>query len=71
IGSTNDLKRRFSQHNNGDEQSTKYRAPFVLAYYEAYASEKDARIRESGLKRFSGAYTHLNKRSVNSLILFK
>ncbi|MFH0852223.1 MAG: GIY-YIG nuclease family protein, partial [bacterium] len=23
IGSTNDLKRRFSQHNNGDEQSTK------------------------------------------------
>lgn len=71
IGSTNDLKRRLFEHNNKEEKSTHYRAPFRLIYYEAYLAEKDARIRESQLKRFSGAYTHLKKRIKNSLIPFK
>ncbi|TSC77607.1 MAG: hypothetical protein G01um101433_524 [Parcubacteria group bacterium Gr01-1014_33] len=35
--------------------------------YEAYASEKDTRVREHHLKRFSGAYIHLKKRIENSL----
>jgi len=56
IGSSDDLKRRFAEHNSGMAASTKYRGPFNLVYYEAYASEKDARTRERMLKRFSGSY---------------
>jgi len=42
IGSTNDLRRRLSEHNSGLVFSTQSRRPFELVYYEAYRSEKDA-----------------------------
>lgn len=71
IGYTADLKRRIFEHNTKIEQSTKSRAPFQLIYYEAYLSQKDAKYRESQLKKFSGSYIHLKKRIKNSLILFK
>lgn len=71
IGFTNDLKRRILEHNRGLSKSTNYRGPFKLVYYEAYASKKDAKQREKMLKKFSGSYTHLKKRTKNSLILFK
>jgi len=71
IGYTKDLRKRIFDHNAKTEQSTKYRAPFKLIYYEAYLSENDALQREKSLKRFSGSYTHLKKRIKNSLILFK
>ena len=71
IGYTPNLKKRFEEHNGGMVASTKPRIPFVLAYYEAYASEKDARHRERMLKKFSGAVTHLRKRITNSVILSK
>jgi putative endonuclease len=66
IGSTNDLKRRLKEHNQGLVISTKPRKPFKLIYYEAYLSEKDARKRESSLKLKSRAYAQLNKRIENS-----
>jgi len=68
IGYTNDLKRRFIEHNNKTEQSTKYKTPFELIYYEAYKSMKDAKYREHQLKRFSGSCNHLKKRVQNSLL---
>jgi len=71
LGFTGDLKRRFFEHNNKRSESTRYRGPFNLVYYEAYASIKDARTREKKLKRFSGSYIHLKRRMLNSLILFK
>ena len=46
IGFTQDLRKRFSEHNQGLSRYTKSRTPFILVYYEAYVSEKDARIRE-------------------------
>ena len=49
-GFTNDLRRRFAEHQQGKNESTRYRRPFVLIYYEAYASESDARLRERRLK---------------------
>ena len=67
IGSTNDLWRRFEEHNNGEVFSTKNYCPFTLVYYEAYASEKDARKREKQLKHFGNAYKFLIKRITNSL----
>ena len=68
IGSTNDLQKRFKEHNQKLVDSTKFKIPFNLVYYEAYVSENDARIRESKLKRFSGSYTHLKKRIKNSIL---
>ncbi|MBI5188256.1 MAG: GIY-YIG nuclease family protein [Nitrospirae bacterium] len=59
IGSTNNLERRLEEHRK--------RAAFTLLYYEAYISEKDARIRESRLKKFGKAYQELKKRIGESL----
>jgi putative endonuclease len=67
IGSTNDLKKRLSEHNKGLVPSTKPRRPFKLVYYEAYASENDARYREKALKLKSRAYAQLRKRISESL----
>jgi len=67
IGYTNDLNRRFSEHNSGQNLSTKPRAPFELIYYEAYKSKKDAVIRERKLKQFKNSYSELKKRIENSL----
>jgi putative endonuclease len=68
IGYSDDLKRRFVEHNEKKNVSTKNKAPFQLVYYEAYKSRADARHREDMLKRFSGSTTHLKKRLKNSLM---
>ena len=67
IGYTNDLKRRFKEHNDGENVSTKSRRPFVLIYYEAYLSQKDAREREKKLKHFQNSYKFLKDRIKHSL----
>jgi len=67
IGSTDNLRRRFIEHNNRKVFSTKSRAPFELIYYEAYKSENDARKRESNLKLRSKAFSQLKKRIQYSL----
>lgn len=67
IGYTNDLKRRFVEHNEGKNISTKYKTPFKLVYYEAYQSQSDAKYREKQLKRHSQAYVALKQRIANSI----
>ena len=67
IGSTNDLKRRMRQHQEGHVVSTKARRPFLLVYYEAYASEADARMRETRLKDRGQARRQLKERIALSL----
>jgi putative endonuclease len=49
-GFTTDLKRRFEEHQEGKNFSTKHRKPFKLIYYEFCLNEKDAKIRERYLK---------------------
>jgi putative endonuclease len=66
-GSTNDLKKRFIEHNKGKVYSTKLRRPFELIYYEAYKAESDVRKREHNLKLRSNAFTQLKLRIKNSL----
>ncbi|MFQ3675019.1 MAG: GIY-YIG nuclease family protein [Endomicrobiia bacterium] len=68
IGSTNDLRKRFQEHNRGFVFSTKFRRPFELIYYEAYKCEKDARRRESNLKLRSRSFSQLKKRIQESLL---
>lgn len=67
IGRTEDLKRRFTEHNSGQNKSTKYRRPFELIYYEAYKNENDAITREKRLKQFKNGYRELKKRINYSL----
>jgi putative endonuclease len=57
IGFTHNLVKRFKQHNNKEELSTKHYAPFDLIHYEAYRNEKDAKRREEYLKTNRGKTT--------------
>ena len=70
IGSTNDLKRRFIEHNKGKVESTKRKGPHKLIYYEAYIAESDARRRESMLKLRGQARTQLKLRIKDSLFIW-
>lgn len=53
-GYTNDLRKRFTEHNAGKVISTKNRGPFELIYYEACLHEQDATAREKYLKTGMG-----------------
>ena len=54
IGYTADLKRRFSEHNQELNSSTKRYVPWKLIYYEACLEESDAERREKYLKTTQG-----------------
>lgn len=54
-GYTQDLKKRFQEHNRGLNFSTKTYRPWQLIHYEAYLNEKDAKRREKYLKSSQGA----------------
>jgi len=53
-GMTNDLRKRFKEHNSNKVLSTKNRGPFKLIYYEACLSKNDAVAREIFLKSGMG-----------------
>lgn len=54
IGNTNDLKRRFKEHNSGKSAYTKKFLPWDLIYYEAHMNKQDASRREKYLKTTQG-----------------
>ncbi|HVY67414.1 MAG TPA: GIY-YIG nuclease family protein [Patescibacteria group bacterium] len=53
-GSTENLKQRLAQHNQGQVRSTKTGVPWVLIYYEAFSSKTDALREELFLKSGKG-----------------
>ena len=53
-GCTEDLGKRFSDHNDGKVSSTKGRGPFELMYYEMSLNAEDAFAREKYLKSGMG-----------------
>lgn len=53
-GVTSNLRKRFEEHQNGLNRSTKHRGPFDLIYYEACRDEYDAKSREKFLKSGMG-----------------
>lgn len=69
VGSTNDLKRRLQEHNDGagGVYTSKLR-PFVLVHYEAYVSEKDAKKQERFYKTGYGREV-LREKVVDSLAI--
>jgi putative endonuclease len=65
VGSTNDLRRRVREHQNGLCESTRYRRPLNLEAYIAVQDESVARNLEKYLKSGSGIAT-LRKRILPS-----
>jgi putative endonuclease len=53
-GYTNDLRKRFKEHNDNKSTYTKGRGPYELVYYEACLDQDDARSREIYLKAGKG-----------------
>ena len=64
IGYTGDLERRLKEHHVND--STKGHK-WHYVYYEAFASKKDAILREKRLKSHGQSKRHLKTRIVHSL----
>jgi predicted GIY-YIG superfamily endonuclease len=61
VGSTDDLKRRFSQHNDGFVISTKTHLPATLKSYVAVETETHARELETYFKSGSGKAVALKR----------
>lgn len=59
-GCTNNLRKRFSQHEKGQVLSTKARLPVQVVYYEMCLEQSDAYAREKYLK------TGMGKRYINN-----
>lgn len=53
-GYTSNLKNRLSLHNDGKVQSTMYRQPLKLIYFEGCINQQDATRREKYLKSGNG-----------------
>ena len=54
VSMTNDVQRGFSEHNNGENKSTKAYKPFTLIYTEAFPDRSSARVKEKFLKSVIG-----------------
>ena len=50
VGFTLDLRKRIEKHRKGEVNSTKFRRPFRLMFYEAFCNKYDALAREKYLK---------------------
>lgn len=59
FGATEDLKRRFSQHNSGQSLATKSGIPWDLLYYNAKSL---ALKRENKLKQYGQTWRRLKER---------
>ena len=67
LGHTNNLQKRFVQHNQGLVKSTKSYLPWGIIYYEAYFSKEDAVHREQNLKLRANAWNQLKLRIRKSI----
>lgn len=50
VGLTNNLQRRFEEHNRGKEQTTRHYRPFKIIYTEKFETRQEARLKEKYLK---------------------
>ena len=54
IGSTNNILRRFHEHQYNQETATKNRGPWEMVHWESFATASQARTRELYLKTGAG-----------------
>ncbi|RYY95204.1 MAG: GIY-YIG nuclease family protein [Chitinophagaceae bacterium] len=53
-GHCHDLQKRLTEHNSGQTQSSRPYAPFTVAYFETFETEKEAVRREKYFKTAAG-----------------
>lgn len=63
IGYSENILKRFKEHNSGLSKSTKLYIPLDIIHYEAYRNMKDAKRREKYLKT--------NKRRITLMTMLK
>lgn len=54
VGSTENLERRFYEHNSGKTVSIRNKGPWKLIYTEQYQTRLEARRRELKIKSYKG-----------------
>jgi putative endonuclease len=54
IGCTSNIEKRLAFHNAGLQRSTRPRIPFLLIYYEEFATKQEALKREIYIKSLKG-----------------
>ena len=54
IGLTNNIERRIAEHNSGKVESTKYRVPLELIYFEEFKNRTEAAERKKFFKTGKG-----------------
>ena len=54
VGSTEDIKRRLAEHNNGKAKYSSTKRPFTLKWFCAFPNKSQALIFEKYLKQGSG-----------------
>ncbi len=62
IGFTSDLNSRLSQHNSGKSTYSSSHRPYRVVYFEQYSSAKEAKDRESYIKRYGNVRRFLKSR---------
>ena len=66
VGRSDDLRKRYKDHNNGFVKATKPNKPWKLVYYEAYSDKRDFTKRERQLKNHA-AKSDLRRQLIFSL----
>ena len=54
VGSTEDVKKRFAEHNNGKAKYSNSKRPYVLKWFCAFPTKQKALVFEKYLKQGSG-----------------
>jgi putative endonuclease len=62
-GHSQDLQNRLKRHNTGKVRSTKARRPFIIHYYEEFATKSEAAKREYFFKTIEG-YNYLKLKQI-------
>jgi len=65
-GSTNDLVRRFAEHNDGKEMSTSRFLPWTLVWYTSKPNRSEAMILEKKLKNLSAFNSLRHHKKLNA-----
>ena len=70
IGCTEDLERRFGEHNSGKVIATVNRRPLEIIFYETFINKSDAFAREQWFKTGFG-FNHIRKMLTKTLESFE
>lgn len=71
VGQTDNLRRRFQEHQLGKVSAIKHRRPLILCFYEAFLNKQDAIRREQYFKTGKGrsSLKQITRHSINGRVV--